>query len=87
MTPTTASIKVRATTALTAKVSPEDATDKAVSYESSKISVATVNSSGVVTGVSEGSGYHYRNNTRWQQNRKYCGNRNCCLKIKLSPQK
>ena len=39
---------MRETTALTAKVSPEDATDKAVSYESS-------NGSGVVTGVSEGS--------------------------------
>jgi len=46
---------VGATTALTATVSPEDATDKAVSYASSKASVATVSPSGVVTGVSAGS--------------------------------
>ncbi|WNO50911.1 Ig-like domain-containing protein [Lacticaseibacillus paracasei] len=55
LTPATVSVKVGATTALTATVSPEDATDKAVSYASSKTSVATINSSGVLTGVSEGS--------------------------------
>jgi uncharacterized protein YjdB len=55
LTPATVSVKVGATTALTATVIPEDATDKAVSYASSKTSVATINSSGVLTGVSEGS--------------------------------
>lgn len=55
MTPATASVKVGATTALTATVSPEDATDKSVSYASSSTSVATVSPSGVVTGVSAGS--------------------------------
>lgn len=44
-----------ATTSLTVTVSPEDATDKSVSYASSNSSVATVSPSGVVTGVSAGS--------------------------------
>lgn len=44
-----------ATTSLTVTVSPEDVTDKSVSYASSNSSVATVSPSGVVTGVSAGS--------------------------------
>lgn len=44
-----------ATTALTATVSPADATDKSVSYASSNTAVASVSSAGVVTGVSAGS--------------------------------
>ncbi|ERN50728.1 Ig-like domain-containing protein [Lacticaseibacillus paracasei] len=55
LTPAAASVKVGATTALTATVSPEDATDKSVSYASSSTSVATVSPSGIVTGVSAGS--------------------------------
>lgn len=55
LAPATVSVKVGATAALTATVSPEDATDKTVSYVSSSTEVATVSSSGVVTGVSAGS--------------------------------
>jgi uncharacterized protein YjdB len=50
----TASIKVGATTSLTATVSPSDATNKAVTWSSSDSSVASV-SGGVVTGVKAGS--------------------------------
>jgi hypothetical protein len=44
-----------ATAALTATVSPANATNPAVTWSSSNTSVATVNSSGVVTGVVAGS--------------------------------
>ncbi len=53
--PTSAAINVGATTALTATVSPSNATNKTVSWSSSKISVATVSSSGVVTGIAAGT--------------------------------
>ena len=53
--PTTATIKVGKTVALTPTVSPSNATDKSVSWTSSDTTVATVNSEGTVTGVAAGS--------------------------------
>lgn len=55
LNPTSATIEVGATQQLVAAVSPENATNQAVSYVSSNTSVATVNSTGLVTGVDEGS--------------------------------
>uniref|UniRef100_UPI0025E2E43E Ig-like domain-containing protein n=1 Tax=Treponema sp. TaxID=166 RepID=UPI0025E2E43E len=49
------SLLVGSTTNLTASVSPSDATDSTVTWTSSNTSVATVSSSGVVTGVSAGT--------------------------------
>ncbi|MBR2810844.1 MAG: Ig-like domain-containing protein, partial [Solobacterium sp.] len=52
---TTASILVSQTVQLTASVKPDNATDKSLTWSSDKTSVATVNASGLVTGVSVGS--------------------------------
>lgn len=54
VTPATASIKVGDTTSLTAAVAPPNAS-QAVTWASGTPAVATVDSEGVVTGVSEGS--------------------------------
>lgn len=51
----TAAINVGATETLVATVTPANATNKAVTWSSSGSSVASVDSNGVVTGVSAGS--------------------------------
>jgi uncharacterized protein YjdB len=55
VSPTSTSVSVGATTTLSATVSPENATNKSVHWNSGDTSVATVGSAGVVTGVSAGS--------------------------------
>ncbi len=55
VSPSTAAIGVGDTTQLTAVVQPSNAENKTVSWSSSDSSVATVSSSGLVTGVSEGA--------------------------------
>lgn len=55
VSPTSASIGVGGTQQLTATVSPANATNKNVTWTSNNTSVATVNASGVVTGVAAGN--------------------------------
>ena len=55
VSPTSATINVNGTQQLSATVSPSDATNKSVTWSSSNTSVATVSSSGLVTGVSAGN--------------------------------
>jgi uncharacterized protein YjdB len=55
MNPTTAAVNVGTTAQLAAIVSPANATNKAVSWSSSSSLIATVNSTGLVTGVAVGS--------------------------------
>lgn len=55
VSPTTATIGVGATQQLTATVAPANATNKDVTWSTTNAGVATVNSSGLVTGVGAGS--------------------------------
>lgn len=55
LSPDVAELESGATVALTATVLPAGATNKSISWASSDASIASVNSSGVVTGVSEGT--------------------------------
>ncbi|TDO82844.1 putative secreted protein (Por secretion system target) [Flavobacterium chryseum] len=55
LNPTSASLAVGATQQLTPTVLPSNATNKAVSYSSNNTAVATVNASGLVTAISNGT--------------------------------
>ena len=53
--PAVATIMIGSTTMLTAAITPSDANNQNYSWSSSNSSIATVSSSGVVTGISEGT--------------------------------
>jgi uncharacterized protein YjdB len=55
VSPTSASIAAGATQQLTATIAPSNATNKNITWSSSNTAVATVNTSGLVSGVSGGS--------------------------------
>jgi uncharacterized protein YjdB len=55
VTPSSASVLVGSTQQLTATISPSDATNQSVSWSSSNPAIATVSTSGLVTGIAAGS--------------------------------
>lgn len=55
VSPSTASVEAGSTVQLTETVTPSNTTDKSVSWSSSNTAVATVDSSGLVTGVAAGN--------------------------------
>ena len=55
ITPATATVKVDGTTTLSYSITPDNATDKTVSWSSDNESVATVDANGKVSGKSEGT--------------------------------
>ncbi|MDR2125937.1 MAG: Ig-like domain-containing protein [Prevotellaceae bacterium] len=54
VTPTAASVEINKTVKITAKVLPDNATNKKVTWKSSDANIATVDTSGTVTGKKEG---------------------------------
>jgi uncharacterized protein YjdB len=55
VTPTTASVNVGATTQLTATIAPANATNKTINWSSNNTAIATVSTTGLVTGIAEGN--------------------------------
>lgn len=55
LNPESSSVEIGSTVQLSETVSPVDASDKSVTFSSSDELVATVDSSGLVTGVAEGT--------------------------------